>query len=64
MTVGNRVNSDHHPVVVWLEREMRGQSIRGVNRKCWRGIWDEEGKVDFKQKVGSLEVGRRELNKD
>lgn len=44
MTVGDRVDLDHHPVEVWLEEETRGKKNGGKGRKCWRGVWDEEGR--------------------
>lgn len=45
VTVGDRIDSDHHPIEVWLEGEVRRTRNRGVSRKCWRGIWDEEGEI-------------------
>lgn len=36
MELVDRVDSDHHPIEVWLEGEVRGKRKRGVDRKCWR----------------------------
>lgn len=64
MTVGDRVDSDHHLVEVWLKGEVRGKKNRGVDRKCWRGFWDEEGRESFRQKVSRYETEGRELDED
>lgn len=63
LTVWDRVDSDHYPVEVWLEGETY-KKRRGISRKCWRVVWDEEGRREFKIKVGRLETGRRELDED
>lgn len=64
LTVGDRVDSDHLPVEVWLEGERNRKRRRSVSRKCWGGVWDEEGRKEFKTKVGRLETGGRELEED
>jgi len=59
MRVEDKINSDHHPVVVWLkgeERKGRWESERKDRIK--RAIWNEEGKEVFKQRIGGLE-GKR-----
>lgn len=61
MTVKDRVDSDHQPVEVWLEREMRGKRKESKGRKCWRRVWNEEGRTEFKKKVGRLKIRGRKL---
>lgn len=38
MAVGDRMDSDHHPVEVWLEGNGKKKRNRGDNRKCWRDL--------------------------
>jgi len=51
MRIGDRIESDHHPVEVWVEgkveRRRRGERIEGVGRM----IWDEEGREMFREKM-------------
>lgn len=61
MTVVNRVDSDHHPVEIWLEGKVKGKKNGGKGRKCWSGVRDKEGRNAFRQKVGKVEMRRREL---
>lgn len=64
LTIGDRIDSDHHPVEIWLKKEAKRKRSKAVSRKCWKGIWDKEGRINFKQKVGRLEIGEKELKKD
>jgi len=65
MKVGDRIDSDHHPLEVWIE-EKRGR--RGGRRKergkVWKGIWDREGREAFRGKVGEeLKERKKERRK-
>jgi len=59
--IGDRVESDHHPIVVWIKgkirrerkKERRGEIIR--NRGIW---WNEEGNKKFKDRIGKIEIGK------
>lgn len=58
LEIGGKVDSDHHPIVVWLE----GGDLIGRTKRTWsgrvnRGIWDEAGKERFRQKLGNVEWG-------
>lgn len=64
MTVGDRVDSDHHPVEVRLEGKVKGIWKGCKRRKCWRGAWDEESRKEFRRKMGRLEIGGRELDEE
>lgn len=57
MKVRDRIDSDHHPVDIWIEGGRVGKGrVRGKN--CWREVWDEEGRESFKQKLeGMVEMG-------
>lgn len=64
MTVVNRVDSDHHPMEVWLEGDVKGKKNGGKSRKCWRGVWDKEGRNASRQKVGRVEMRGRKLDEN
>jgi len=52
MEVGDRIDSDHHLIEVWIERERRNKGGRERGRgKVWRGIWDREGREAFRGRV-------------
>lgn len=55
MIIEDRVESDHHPVVVWMKGE-GGRKDRGGGRKggARRGKWDEEGKKEFERMIGKI----------
>lgn len=55
LEIGDRVDSDHHPVVVWMkggDYERKGGG-RMKGRVC-RGVWDEEGRESFKARLGRV----------
>jgi len=64
MEIGDRIDSDHHPVEVevkgkeWKRRKGKGE------KKEWRGVWDEEGREVFRQRLGEVEGGRSESSED
>ncbi|XP_011861498.1 PREDICTED: golgin subfamily A member 6-like protein 1, partial [Vollenhovia emeryi] len=65
MEVVNRIESDHHPVVVWLKGDRRGR--KGGRRERGRevrGVWDEEGREDFKNKLGEIGIGERRVDEE
>jgi len=56
MRVEDKIGSDHHPVVVWLkDEERKGRREEEKNDKVKRGIWNEEGKEAFRQRIEGLE---------
>lgn len=57
------MDSDHYPVEVWLEGEVKKKN-GGKGRKCWKEVWDIEGRNAFRQKVGRVEIRIRELDDD
>ncbi|XP_046605019.1 uncharacterized protein LOC124297751 [Neodiprion virginianus] len=61
--IGDRVDSDHHPVIVWLRgavaRTRKGKRVGGTSR----GDWTEEGRMRFRAEVkwegiGEVDVGK------
>lgn len=53
LRIGERVDSDSHPVEVWIKgRRKKGEkSERGKGGKNWRGIWNEEGRREFERRM-------------
>lgn len=63
MRVDDRIDSDHRPIEVWIKGEMweRGKKR---DRKAWRGVWNDERKEIFKQKMERVEIGEGELEEE
>jgi len=61
MRVGDKIDSDHHPVEVWIKgvekkrRESKGQE------GYMRGVWDEEGCRKFREMLGKMEMGEEDV---
>lgn len=51
MKMGERVDSDHHPVEVRIRGEGKREDAKKGNRKGWRDTWDEEGCRLFKERM-------------
>jgi len=50
--VEDKIYSNHHQVVVWLKGEERKGRWEGERKdKSKRGIWNEEGKEAFRQRI-------------
>lgn len=54
MRIGDKVDSDHHPVEIWIEDRAGRKIGRRKGRREWRGVWNEEGRK---------ELGKRNLGK-
>jgi len=55
MRVEDKIDSDHHPVVVQLEGEERKGRWEGERKdRSKRGIWNEEGKEAFRQRIEGI----------
>ncbi|EZA50916.1 hypothetical protein X777_10743, partial [Ooceraea biroi] len=68
MEVGDRIESDHQPIEVRIKGEEEGRK-RGKGKgkgkaKAWRGAWDEEGGKRFRERLGRVELGDRELERE
>lgn len=60
MRIGDRVNSDHHPVEVEI-KEVARVKRKDCREKRWRGVWDEEECRRFREKVGEIKQRGGEL---
>ncbi|XP_029176945.1 golgin subfamily A member 6-like protein 22 [Nylanderia fulva] len=60
MEVGDKVDSDHHPIVAWIEGETEEKKEKR-QKKERRGIWDEERRKKFKEKLGEIKEEEREM---
>jgi len=66
MEIGDKVESDHHPIIVWIKgkvereerRETRGERPKGI------GTWNEEEGRKFRERVGGLESGRGSVEEE
>ncbi|XP_024883827.1 uncharacterized protein LOC112462336 [Temnothorax curvispinosus] len=64
MVVGERVDSDHHPLEIVVRRGKEEEGRRGGWKKRNRGVWNEEGAKRFIEKIGEVEEKEEELNKE
>lgn len=57
MVIGDRIDSDHHSVEVWIkgkgEKETRGERERGSRRR----VWNREGCEAFRGKLRGVRIG-------
>lgn len=64
MRIGDRIESDHHPLEVWIRG---GESRRKEKEKKYRnsrGVWDEESRRMFRSKLGRVELERKEIGEE
>ncbi|KYN30070.1 hypothetical protein ALC57_00472 [Trachymyrmex cornetzi] len=56
MEVGDAIDSDHHPLVVaWKEGRKKGKDKGNKGKGACRGVWDEEGRMVFRELLGGME---------
>lgn len=61
MRIRDKIDSDHHPLEVSVKREV-GRKRKGTGgKKIRRRVWNEQGRMIFRQKVGRVELGEGEL---
>jgi len=61
MGIGERIDSDHHPVIVWIKGRVRREERRGGGKRLRsREIWNEEGRKEFMEKIGKM--GERKVD--
>lgn len=51
MTIGDRVDSDHQPLEIWVEGEVRRKKRNGKQKESEKVIWDKEGCELFREKL-------------
>jgi len=56
LKIGERIDSDHQPVVVRIGRDMRSKERkrRGNQGRMRRGIWNEEGREAYRKKMSEI----------
>lgn len=64
LKIGDKVDSDHHPVEVEIKSGMRQIRRREWKEDGRRGIWDKEGCKSFREKIGELEIGEEEIEEE
>jgi len=55
LRIGDKIDSDHHPVEIKIKGRGRSKKGEKKSKKEWRGIWDEERRKDFKRRIGRME---------
>lgn len=65
LRVGNYMESDHQPVVI----KIKGKSRRKIGGRRGevggsRGKWDEEGREEFKRRLGGMEIGQEGVQEE
>lgn len=50
--------------VVNRRRSKKKREWRGGERRSWKGVWNEERRNMFKQKLGRVEWGGEEMRKE
>lgn len=61
LKIGDKIDSDHHPVEVYVKGKQESKR-EGVRNKSCRGVWNEEGRNIFKEKVEGIGGGNEELS--
>lgn len=56
MVIKERIESDHHPVVMWMKGKYKSEENRERKKaKSRRGIWEEERIKEFRERRGKIE---------
>ncbi|XP_026827634.1 golgin subfamily A member 6-like protein 22 [Ooceraea biroi] len=64
MKIGDKIDSDHQPIEVMIKGTgMKRRGERGLE-KCWRGVWNEKGRREFKECIDTIEMREREIRED
>lgn len=63
MRIGDKVDSDHHPLEVWIKGavQRRRERRREGKRNSDRGRWDEEGRSRYRGKMEGEEIGEGDV---
>lgn len=60
MEIGEEVDSDHMPVVVWIREDVKkGKGRKNMGKKVNGGRWDREGRENFRKELGHREEAER-----
>ncbi|XP_071578413.1 uncharacterized protein [Temnothorax nylanderi] len=64
LEIDERVESDHHPLVLWIRGGAMGMQRRKKKERIRRrGIWSEEGRKQFVDRLGKI-GGNKELQEE
>ena len=63
MEVEDCVESDHHPVVVWMRRRKKEQRKKEGIRRAGRWEWSEKGREEFREALGGITMGEGEVGR-
>jgi len=63
MVVEDCIDSDHHPLVVWIRKEEEEQRKGGKMERVGRWVWTEEGIEEFRKELGELPLDEREVGR-
>lgn len=61
MKVGDRVDSDHHSVEMWMEDKMKRTKRHTAGREGWKMRWDEVDKREFGREMEGIDLKHGEL---
>lgn len=65
MEVEDMIDSDHHPLIVWMRKEGRNRDSKGKKgEKTYRGVWNEEEREAFKSRLGRVEEGEGGIQRE
>lgn len=60
LEIGDRVDSDHQPLVIWIKGKRINRSRRkGTGRRKWN--WLSEGKKEFRKELGRVQGEGKEV---
>lgn len=63
MEIAENVESDHHPLIISMKERMEEEGIRRKGKRekrMSRGVWNEERRERFKEKLRVMKVARWE----
>ncbi|KAL6416875.1 hypothetical protein ACFW04_014794 [Cataglyphis niger] len=52
--VGDNIDSDHHPIIVWIEKREE-KKLKRKERTSKRWVWTQEGKKEFRKALGNVD---------
>ncbi|XP_011881271.1 PREDICTED: uncharacterized protein LOC105569421 [Vollenhovia emeryi] len=65
MEIEDKIDSDHQPTVVWLKGHKNKEARRKrTEREGGRGVWDEEGREAFRNKLGEIKTREGKLDEE
>lgn len=62
MEIGDNVESDHYPLIISMKEGMVEEGIRrkGRGKRTSRGVWNEERRERFKERLEGIKEDRGE----